>query len=1373
MPGLIRSNSAEVSQRRPMAGFTVRTGGHPFFEVAVAASPELFRPENRQRRTASNFWSTRGQGPLPAERGEAVYMLPQDVLGRFAGQERLYYAVATFPDAGRASPDVRLLPPEVAPYLIISRTFTGRPLRSLVGVGGRSAPSTYGSGGAAAAPPLEWAGDTARPGAQPMAPAAAPAAQAPSAAAPASGAPAAPAQNGAAASHAAALGYDDGFDPHLWARPLENEGGAVAEDESDRYGDDGPVPDDGEVSAAAAYVGALSGPAPEYPGASRFEPAAPGNFTAMSGTRAVNRIVVHVTDGGRSINGTISWFKNPAAKVSAHYVVGQDGEVVQMVRHNDKAWHAHTANRDSIGIEHVASRSRGIFPTNDEYAASAALVRWLCSQYGIPADRDHIIGHNEADPSTTHSGCPTSAWDWTAYMALVNPPATAPGGSSGTGGSNGTSQGLGYGGGRVQVPSLVHAPVARGLAVVQNAYNPTNAQDALRTQLDFQQRFQQWSAGVGDTSFFPHSAICQLQIQFPGGSGIGTGFYIARDRILTAAHCVIDWDNGQVQAQSIKVIPGRNGAGTEPFGSFTVQPSDWAYHPRYDGTRSFDLAVLRTSTPPPNGVVFDILEELNQSLPSAIIVTGYAAVTVNQDVQHMDGDQVRSLGEGGETLQYNLQTEGGTSGSPVYYVWGRADEQQQVSAIETRVVGVHVSGFSNTLNQGCRLTQAKIAWIRAALTPAGAASYGLGYAAPSRITARMLGGAFDFNWDEAELVGQVTANTCWAAAASMIVGWRDLQSVPPRDAADRGGFLARYDADRGLAASERGTLALALDLEQEPGMNFTIDGFADLIRGKGPLWVAERTPYGGNHIVVITGMVSDGSADGSGTQVRVLDPLGRAPGSPATIGVPLGPIGGARYLVPWNNFVTMYENRISVGAGGGVDGQILHATGNGGRSPAGGSRFSWTYALSATALEEIPLDPGAGGRSIGQDALAAGDIIVSTTDAVISDAIRAVSGALVSHAGIYTGSGTIIEAIRGGVVERPIADSLRDDTLAVAFRKPGVTDAQAQAAVEFALAQVGRPYNYFGIVRQAQYRYHSSYCRLLPASVQDRCRTAVANIDLGTSDGSSFFCSQLVMAAYRAAGAPLTTTDPVWTDPGQICDLRLNGTLEYVGHLKAPPLSSSSALGYVAPRRAAYVRPLALSAFSQAEVDALKGAFQANAQGGSQQNCITIVNSGLRAMYGQRLKNDDGSSKALGDRINRAMGSLQGYGLAGTEQVFEFLNAAGTLTKGVVRPDHLRDSVEAWMNAQAEANQQSAWYLFGLSIMDGYHSVLLGMAFSGTGNADTKVYWADQIYNGWDDVTGGVDARITQKTQAWWDSAASRTPDRLPRTRVTLWPLQP
>src|ERR1700741_5170733 len=232
MPGLIRSNSPEVTQRRPMLGFTVRTGGHPFFEVAVVTRPELFRPDGRAGRRAQTFYSTRAQGPLRAERGEAVYMLPPDVLSRFAGQERLYFAVATFPDATRNGAEVRLPAPDLAPYVTVSRSFTGRPARSMVGVGtGRRGSGIGGYGSQGSPAELEWAGDAAQPGAQPMAPAA-----------PANGNGANGKVNengsGATADASPALAYDDGFDASLWERPLE----AAVETDPDAMGIDGPVP---------------------------------------------------------------------------------------------------------------------------------------------------------------------------------------------------------------------------------------------------------------------------------------------------------------------------------------------------------------------------------------------------------------------------------------------------------------------------------------------------------------------------------------------------------------------------------------------------------------------------------------------------------------------------------------------------------------------------------------------------------------------------------------------------------------------------------------------------------------------------------------------------------------------------------------------------------------------------------------------------------------------------------------------------------------------------------------------------------------------------------------------------------------------------
>lgn len=177
--------------------------------------------------------------------------------------------------------------------------------------------------------------------------------------------------------------------------------------------------------------GSVGEDAAEYPEAEAFIPAQHFFRVPAETTRAVDRIVIHITAGQADYRRTVRFFENPTRhgepiKVSAHYVVGQGGEVVQMVRHNDIAYHASSANKRSIGIEHTARPPRtfssgdlGLMPTQVQYESSARLVRYLCELYGLPLDRKHIVGHNEADPTTTHTDCPTGAWDWELFMQAV------------------------------------------------------------------------------------------------------------------------------------------------------------------------------------------------------------------------------------------------------------------------------------------------------------------------------------------------------------------------------------------------------------------------------------------------------------------------------------------------------------------------------------------------------------------------------------------------------------------------------------------------------------------------------------------------------------------------------------------------------------------------------------------------------------------------------------------------------------------------------------------------------------------------------------------------------------------------------------------
>jgi hypothetical protein len=204
--------------------------------------------------------------------------------------------------------------------------------------------------------------------------------------------------------------------------------------------------------------------------------------------------------------------------------------------------------------------------------------------------------------------------------------------------------------------------------------------------------------------------------------------------------------------------------------------------------------------------------------------------------------------------------------------------------------------------------------------------------------------------------------------------------------------------------------------------------------------------------------------------------------------------------------------------------------------------------------DEIPLDPGVGGMSIGTDALQIGDIILSTTAQVPSAIIRAGSGAPVSHAMLYVGQGgQVIEAIGGGVVLRPLEQALAASSLAVAFRVPGLSETLRQQIADAAAAFIGQDFNYIGLVRYGLFRIDAGMCSLLPNGAGERCRAFVGRLDLGPGSTDRFFCSQLVLQAFSDAGRAITQDLPHWNSPGDIAELRMrDGALAYVGHLKAP-----------------------------------------------------------------------------------------------------------------------------------------------------------------------------------------------------------------------------
>jgi hypothetical protein len=141
----------------------------------------------------------------------------------------------------------------------------------------------------------------------------------------------------------------------------------------------------------------------------------------------IKYIIIHDTEG--SYNSAISTFQNPASYVSANYVIrSSDGAVTEMVRPHNVSWGAADwyVNMHAINIENEGFAAQGAtWYTKALYSSCAALVRYLAAKYGIPLDRQHILGHEDVPGPTDYYTSiqhwdPGPFWNWNRFMALVH-----------------------------------------------------------------------------------------------------------------------------------------------------------------------------------------------------------------------------------------------------------------------------------------------------------------------------------------------------------------------------------------------------------------------------------------------------------------------------------------------------------------------------------------------------------------------------------------------------------------------------------------------------------------------------------------------------------------------------------------------------------------------------------------------------------------------------------------------------------------------------------------------------------------------------------------------------------------------------------------
>ncbi|MET4697062.1 N-acetylmuramoyl-L-alanine amidase [Constrictibacter sp. MBR-5] len=133
----------------------------------------------------------------------------------------------------------------------------------------------------------------------------------------------------------------------------------------------------------------------------------------------VDMLVLHYT-GMRSGRDAIDRLRDPAARVSAHYVVEEDGTVFRLVPEERRAWHAGVSfwqgrrglNDVSVGIEIVnPGHEWGYRRFPDEQMRTVeALSLQIIARHGIPADR--VVAHSDIAPDRKQD--PGELFDWPA-----------------------------------------------------------------------------------------------------------------------------------------------------------------------------------------------------------------------------------------------------------------------------------------------------------------------------------------------------------------------------------------------------------------------------------------------------------------------------------------------------------------------------------------------------------------------------------------------------------------------------------------------------------------------------------------------------------------------------------------------------------------------------------------------------------------------------------------------------------------------------------------------------------------------------------------------------------------------------------------------
>ncbi len=142
----------------------------------------------------------------------------------------------------------------------------------------------------------------------------------------------------------------------------------------------------------------------------------------------ISMVVLHYT-GMQSGHEALVRLCDGDAKVSAHYLIEENGTVFQLVDETQRAWHAGQShwrgitdvNSASVGIELVNPGHEWGYRcfTDEQIAALIPLLAGIIRRYDVP--RANVVGHSDIAPQRKEDPGELFPWETLARYRLVLP----------------------------------------------------------------------------------------------------------------------------------------------------------------------------------------------------------------------------------------------------------------------------------------------------------------------------------------------------------------------------------------------------------------------------------------------------------------------------------------------------------------------------------------------------------------------------------------------------------------------------------------------------------------------------------------------------------------------------------------------------------------------------------------------------------------------------------------------------------------------------------------------------------------------------------------------------------------------------------------